>query len=190
MPRKEIDDFMKEVKKKKFVDPITNRLPSNEEQLTAVLVAYHQLGKIDWGNVQLYPIFGNNHGQSMYNLIDANDIIMPEHKLISAEDLASTRWDSCKPDLLFMDQEMKKIILVEAKIDGVFTYGNEPPNGQISRYLEFLQSLCFAQKALILLCPEFNHAWYGERIERACAHLGYPIPAFVMEWENVLDKFH
>ena len=91
------------------------------------------------------------------------------------------------PDLAFTDREVSRLVIVEAKIDSHFTFSDEPPDGQVSRYLEYLAACRIEEKCLVVLCPEFNTSWYAERMKRAVVKLGSIVPTYTMEWEDIFS---
>jgi hypothetical protein len=167
-----------------YKDPFTKLKPRGEEQLTAVFVVMHQMGKIDWRKVRYVPI-GKTPLTPQTGLIEKHDIILPEHRLFQTDDQKSERWANLRPDVFFINKELNKIVLVEAKIDSNFTSGNFPPDSQITRYLEFLESLTIPMKSLILLCPRFNHEWYVERVAHSAEWLHSPVSTYALDWEEV-----
>lgn len=91
------------------------------------------------------------------------------------------------PDLLFTDQEKSHLVLVEAKVDSNFTFSNNPPDGQISRYLEYLDTFKNNAKSLIIITPQFNKDWYYERIKNAIEHSKSATSTYIIEWEDIFE---
>ncbi len=75
--------------------------------------------------------------------------------------------------------------MTSAKIDSHFTFSDDPPDGQVSRYLEFLANSNASQKALIVICPHFNTDWYLERMRSAVDDSKTSIPTYIIEWDGV-----
>jgi hypothetical protein len=74
----------------------------------------------------------------------------------------------------------------QAKVNSHFTYGNRPPDAQLSRQLEYLAALHGDTKTLLPLRPHFNLAWYQERLSWAWNALGNRDRVFVClaTWEE------
>lgn len=184
MPRQEVADWMSEIPES-FSDPIRDIRAQTERELTAVLAMRHQLGYIDWGAVGLIDVRTGTRFGSARQEISPSDMVVSEYPLFSTPGKEADRWGRMMPDLLFTDRSRTHLTLVEAKIDSHFTFSDDPPNGQISRYLEYLENQSFARRALIVVSPYFNVSWYSVRMKAAIDALKSDIPAYVIDWQDI-----
>jgi hypothetical protein len=92
-----------------------------------------------------------------------------------------------RADAIFVSDDWRHTVMIEAKVDSRFTYGDHPPDAQLSRQLEYLSALNGDSKTLLLLCPEFNLDWYKTRLSRAWDALANKAGVFacVATWEDV-----
>jgi len=170
-----------------FSDPLRNIRPKNERELTGVLAIRHHFGKIDWDKVKLFNIHTDKNDSWANKEILSSDIVLAEYPLFSSSEIETSRWGGMMPDLLFTDKEKSHLALVEAKVDSNFTFSNNPPGGQISRYLEYLETFKKNKKSLIVITPRFNKDWYYTRIKNTIEHSQSSIPTYIMEWEDIFD---
>lgn len=186
MPRAEVANWLSEIPES-FSDPIRRIRAQTERELTGVLAMRHQLGLIDWGAVELIPVRTDSHIAAASAEIQQADIVLSEYPLFAAPGNETDRWGRMMPDLLFTDRDRTHLTLVEAKIDSHFTFSDDPPDGQVSRYLEYLAALSIPRKALIVVSPHFNVSWYSVRIKAALDALGSGLPAYVIDWQSIFS---
>lgn len=186
MPRQEVADWVSRIPDS-FSDPIRGLRAQTERELTGVLAMRHQLGQIDWASVPLIDVRTNDGGGRADKAIRATDIVLSEYPLFSRAGRETGRWGGMMPDLLFTDRERSRLTLVEAKIDSHFTFSDNPPDGQVSRYLEYLVEAAIPVKALIILSPDFNVQWYAQRVDAAVRSLKVDIPAYVVDWNAIFS---
>src|SRR5437660_9092147 len=97
----------------------------------------------------------------------ANTLFSPPAESQSSVD----RWGAMAADVVFLSADKQRLTLVESKVDSHFTHGDSPPDGQLSRYLEFLEWLSPRKTCdLLLVFPRCNEDWYTERLRRAVKH--------------------
>ena len=183
MPQDAVERFFESIPPT-FCDPITGIKPSSEMEITAVLLVKHQLKKINWESVRVRGAV-NEEELVASHLIDEQDLSLSEYPLFAKEQHAIDRWGLMTPDLIFMARDISRVSFIEAKVDSEFTHGNTPPNGQASRYLEFLGASGIEDKSLTILCPEFNYEWYRSRLARASNELGNIVPSYILLWEDL-----
>lgn len=183
MPQEAVERFFENIPPT-FCDPITGIRPSSELEITAVLLVKHQLKKIDWASVRVRSAV-NGEVLVASHVIGEQDLSLSEYPLFAKEQRAIDRWGLMTPDLIFMAPDISRVSIIEAKVDSEFTHGNTPPNGQASRYLEFLGASGIKDKSLTILCPEFNYEWYRSRLARASNELDNVVPSYIMSWEDL-----
>jgi hypothetical protein len=98
---------------------------------------------------------------------------------------AIDRWGAMAPDLAFLSTDRQRVTLVECKVDSHFTHDDNPPNGQLSRYLEFLHHLAVKRRGLLLICPACNQDWYAKRLALAADNGSPEVFAMLTTWEKV-----
>lgn len=183
MPRQEVKDFFEQIPSN-FTDPFTNSKPSCERELTAILSVKHQLRQIDWASLDLFNSV-NKERISAAHLVDETNLVFTEYPLFTFTDTAIDRWGQMSSDLLFLRSDLSKCSFIESKVDSEFTHSNEPPDGQISRYLEYLIASEVKEKSFIIICPKFNFEWYRSKLDRASRAISYKIPSYVLLWEDL-----
>jgi hypothetical protein len=187
MPRQEVTKWVSEIPSS-FSDPITGIRAETERELTAVVSIRHQLGLLEWGSVRLLDVISGAERRVSDFEIGVGDMVLSEYPLFAIHGREMNRWGRMMPDLLFTDRECSKLTLVEAKIDNHFTFSDDPPDGQVTRYLEYLESSNAKGRSLIVICPKFNTSWYAERMRNAVVALKSTIPTHVMEWESIMSS--
>jgi hypothetical protein len=168
MPREEIDGFLKSIPSR-FTDPLTDIHPSSERELSAVLAAKHQLRQVRWDAVRLWSRDAPEPDECASSVIEVGDLVFCEYPLFANAGMEVDRWGAMAPDLIFLSTDMQRLTLVECKLDSHFTHADMPPDGQLSRYLEFLCHLPANKRNLLLICPDCNRDWYAKRLWAAAA---------------------
>ena len=187
MPREEIDAFFKTIPAS-FTDPLTGVRPSSERELSAVLAAKHHFKELRWSGIPIRSRFPLEPQGDASSVIHPSDHVFCEYPLFARSQDDINRWGAMAPDLIFLSADRKRVTLVECKVDSPFTHGNNPPNGQLSRYLEFLHHLPVNRRGLLLLCPAFNRDWYAQRLSLAAElRTSADVFAVLATWEQVFD---
>jgi hypothetical protein len=183
MPREEIDGFLKSIPPE-FADPLTKLSPTSERELSSVLAVKHQLKELNWKAVRFRDRKSADVDAS--SVIEADDHVLCEYPLFANNSRpAIDRWGLMAPDLLFFSPDMKRVTLVECKLDSPFTHDNRPPNGQLSRYLAFLSHLK-GKRNLVLLFPRCNLDWYAKRLWDAVNESGSAeVQSYFGLWEDI-----
>lgn len=203
---KDLDHFKEvTIKASGLVDPLTGFRPSTERQLSACLAAAHNEGRLNWSKVILRSPDGSMEAGHA-GFIRPTDSVHREYPLFACDDTiadqagtrtATTvdRWGGdMSADLLFLGKDRSHITMLECKLDSEFTHRNNPPDGQVSRYLEFL---AYVKKrdgraSLILVSPEFNSDWHARRLLEAANHpqsgeASTGVSVFLTTWECIFD---
>jgi hypothetical protein len=187
MPREEIDAFLKLIPPK-FSDVLTGNCPSSERELSAVLAVKHQRSELMWEAVHLWSDSAPEPKVRASSVIAIADHVLCEYPLFSRSAREVGRWGAMAPDLIFFGRDMQRVTLVECKLDSHFTHGDMPPDGQLSRYLEFLCELATSQRSLLLICPACNHDWYAKRLWAAARECkSSDVRVFLARWEHIFE---
>lgn len=184
MPREEIDHFFDTVAASDFSDPITGLHPKCERELSAILAVNHLMGKVQWNQVVAHNVV-KKLGIAASDIVRTEDIVVTEYPLFAQNQAEINRWGQMAPDLVFFGGNNARLVFVEVKVDSHFTHSNEPPDGQVSRYLEFIASTKAAEKALIIICPKCNYDWYKVRLERAANCADSSVTTYIIVWEDL-----
>lgn len=187
MPNQLVDDFFANVPKS-FSDPLTGLPPRCERELSVLFQAKYQLKEMDLSKVEITHTVAESI-LPMSEVLGENFICLSEYPLFAASMEAINRWGSMAPDLVFLNKGTGEVVFVESKVDSHFTHSDEPPNGQLSRYLSFLASTKMRKKSLIVICPQFNYVWYQPRISRAAINHGGGIDTYITTWENIFQLY-
>ena len=184
MPREEIDCFFDTVAASAFSDPITGLHPKCERELSAVLAVKHLMGKVQWNQIIARDVLTQESIPSS-NIVRTQDIAVTEYPLFAQNQDEINRWGQMAPDLVFLDTSNARLVFVEVKVDSHFTHSNNPPDGQVSRYMEFLAATKAVEKALIIICPKCNDDWYSVRLKKAAASASRSVTTYVIIWEDI-----
>jgi hypothetical protein len=185
MPGEEIDAFFEAIPAS-FTDPLTGIRPSSEHELSAVLAAKHQVKKLRWSAVPVrsgFPLKPQGDASSIINRVDH---VFCEYPLFADSQDGINRWGAMKPDLVFLSSDRQVVTFVECKIDSPFTHSDYPPDGQLSRYIEFLHHLPMKRRGILLICPACRQDWYAERLALAAGQKADSgVFAVLTTWEEV-----
>lgn len=197
MPREEIETFLTALPEA-VSDPITGYRPSREVELSAILASYHQRRRIDWqkAKINIWSADGNNFIDD-YNISLPLSTVLQEHgrtlteyPLFAETEKQWNRWGEMSADVFFVTDETARVVLFESKLDSKFTYADYPPDGQLSRLIEYLSHLPqqFEQRFLMLLFPKTNSDWYIKRLQEAAnKHKDNRICIGYATWEDVFE---
>jgi len=176
VPRKEIEEFLDDLPEA-IVDPITGLRPCRETELSAILASYQQQRRIDWKKAGLKIWSQGENGFISEELLlfqTSTALLEPgrtltEYPLFAYEDFHWERWGEMKADIIFVTEKPTAVVLFENKLDSKFTYYDWPPDGQLSRIMQYLSYLAprFEKRFLIVLFPKTNLGWYRERLQKA-----------------------
>jgi len=176
MPRKEIVAFFTALPKI-VSDPITGIRPSREVELSAILATFQQHGRIDWlkAGIRMWSptegdfISDSDTSRPVSAVLSEKGRTLTEYPLFSETDKQWKRWGEMSADVLFVTERPERVILFENKLDSKFTYDDNPPDGQLSRQIEYLIDLPekVEKRFLILTFPETNLEWYVKRLRKA-----------------------
>lgn len=187
MPREEIDAFFETVPAS-FTDPLTGVRARSERELTAVLAVKHHFKELRWSAVPMRSRFPLEPQGDTSSVIDPGDHVFCEYPLFVGSPSDLDRWGGMAPDLLFLSADRQRVTLVECKVDSHFTHSDNPPNGQLSRYLEFLHHAPLSTRSLLLICPACNQDWYAKRLASAAEQARCSeVLAALATWEQVFD---
>ncbi len=187
MPRMDIAAFFSTMSRA-LVDPITGLGPRSEIELSAILAYEHARGTVDWSLAK--PRFvGTAPVEPLSSLLAGPGTVLTEYPLFAAAGPETDRWGQMRGDVVMLSADRSRIVLVEAKVDSHFTYGERPPDAQLARQLDYLASLDQAHKLLILLSPHHNLDWYFERLSWCWSpdYAAARVSACVVCWETLLD---
>jgi hypothetical protein len=168
-------------------DPLTGLSPRCEVELSAIFA--YRLGnqKIAWERVN--PRFTDaKGGTNLADALRAPGSVLAEYPLFANSGHESDRWGQMKADAMFLSHDKSRVVLFEAKVDSLFTYGDSPPDAQLTRQLDYLSSLTCVTRVLVLLCPQFNSDWYWPRLAKCWNGLQRQAGMFacLVTWEDVL----
>lgn len=197
MPSNYVEDFLGKIPKL-TADPLTKCLPKSEVELTAALVRLNTRGLIRWHEVEFHSVAGPRSAKAfalINNDAGSDESHLREMLCPSAETFAeypmcfddikgANRWGGMRADAVIVPRNETAVVLVEAKVDSHFTYGNRPPEGQLSRQIDYLERLD-RKAALLMICPEFNVSWYSERLRDAFDASKKKVVIGVASWEGI-----
>ena len=186
MPRDEIDQFFRVASSSDFLDPLTGLFPSGEPELSAILAIKHLMGKVRWDLISARNVSTQVRIASSRS-VHADDIVVTEYPLFAQKQDEINRWGQMAPDLVFMGRDNSRLVFVEAKVDSHFTHSDIPPDGQVSRYMEFMSSVKADEKEFVLICPRCKDKWYGDRLKMAADAARNRIDVYVIIWEDVFS---
>jgi len=187
MPRPEVDDFFNLLEGKEVRDPLTSLYPGREVELQAIFVYRQARQKIEWSGVAPRFVDASITSSALSSVLSQPGLTLSEYPLFSASGEQTNRWGWMRADAIYMSNDLRHKVMFEAKVDGFFTYAEWPPDGQLSRQLEYLGALKGEIKGLVLLSPKFNVDWYWERLSCAWKALTFRDRMFacVVTWEEV-----
>lgn len=187
MPRAEVAHFFASVADVAR-DPLTGLPPSCEVELSAVFVYQQARGDIDWSRVAPRFVDARIPNAILTDALRQPGLMLAEYPLFSAPGLQTDRWGEMRADAMYVSNDRRIVVMFEAKVDSYFTYGERPPDAQLSRQLEYLASVDGDMKGLVLLSPDFNVDWYFERLSRCWKELRDRDRVFacVAKWEEIL----
>ncbi len=173
----------------KFVDPITGLCPQQgkeEEQLSALLGLFHQEGLIEWNRVKLYTESNKPSGRMSNELIGLKSVVGCEYPLFAKPaSQEETKWGARRADLLFVQEDADRVVLVENKI------GSKLKTEQLAGYLDYLTQCEFSNRFLILLSGRdfFNEDWYSSELRQMLAkkQLNVSVKSYLIYWEEVFS---
>ena len=186
MPREEIDQFFEVAASSAFYDHLTGLRPSCERELSAILAFRHLSGKVRWDLIPARNVLTHERIFSS-KIVFADDIVLAEYPLFAQKQDEINRWGQMAPDLIFLGGDNSRLVFVEAKVDSHFTHSDSPPDGQVSRYLEYMDSVKADEKVLVIICPRCNDEWYGDRLKWAADAAQNGINVYVIVWEDVFS---
>ena len=188
MPRDEVEAFYDRLANVAR-DPLTNQAPRCEIELTAAFVVRQAQKKIDWSLVHPRFVRASPTDFSFAEVLSGGGLVFSEYPLFAASGQQSNRWGQMRADAVIVSGDWRHTVMIEAKVDSYFTYGDRPPDAQLSRQLDYLAALNGDSKTLLLLCPNFNLTWYETRLSWAWDALTNKAGVFacVATWENVFN---
>ena len=188
MPREEVGRFFERAARIALArDPLTNLPPRREVELSAVFVYRQSRREIDWSRVTPRFVEPSAPRSTLNRALSQPGLVVAEYPLFAASGEDTNRWGEMRADAMYMSNDLRHKVMFEAKVDSYFTYGEWPPDAQLSRQLEYLQKLSGESKGLVLLSPQFNADWYWQRLSRSWIALGNRDGMFacVVMWEEV-----
>jgi hypothetical protein len=188
MPREEVDQFFERLPVH-VVDPLTLLRPRRETELSAAFVVAQSRQAIPWPQVQPEYVSGGLQVPDLKVILSQPGLTLAEYPMHSSSGNSTTRWGDMRADAIFLPHTLRAVVMFESKVDSHFTYSDEPPDGQLSRQLEYLASLPLPVRWLVVVCPSFNLAWYGPRLTRAwqASAEGRSVSVCAVTWEAVLS---
>ena len=187
MPREDVDQFFDRLPVH-VVDPLTLLRPKRETELSAAFVVAQSRQAIPWPRIQPEYVSGELQVPDLNLMLSKPGLTLAEYPMQSSAGMSASRWGDMRADVVFLPDTSRAVVMFEAKVDSHFTYSDEPPDGQLSRQLEYLASLPLPVRWLVVICPCFNLGWYGPRLTRAwqASIDGRKVSACVVTWEAVL----
>lgn len=193
MPSELVEDFYGRLPTL-TADPLTGYLPKSEIELSAALVRQNGRGRIRWSKVRFHAsaVPGDEVQSSeaqvdvgsryLRGILCAESETFAEYPMSFSGSAEVNRWGGMRADALILTD--KSVVLIEAKVDSHFTYGDKAPDGQLSRQIEFLKRTG-RMAALLLICPEFNLEWYKKRLFDAFENSKAKVAVGLATWEDV-----
>ena len=173
-----------------FVDPVTGEAPSCEEELSAILSYFHQVGRIEWKRVQLKNVMKPQETVPASEVIANSDIVLTEYHLVACDQSQIEVWGGMPAYLLFLARDGRRVVLLENKIGSKFTYGVDPKDGQVARQLRYLLASVPRQCIYIFLSSGrlLDQGWYIKEVSEAIRldDRANKICGYIMRWEDVL----
>lgn len=191
MPRDEVDHFF-DCLPSHVIDPLTGLRPKSETELSAAFVIAQTQQRVRWPDITPATMSPNATDTALRQLLGKPGHTFAEYPLQCRPGISADRWGQMRADALFWPVQNDGVVMFEAKVDSHFTYSDSPPNGQLSRQIEYLQSLALPQKWLVVICPEFNLDWYGTRLLRAWNHFPAKpsVSVCTVTWEAIFASQH
>jgi hypothetical protein len=188
MPSEWVEEFFRNLPAS-VLDPFTKLPPTQETELSAALIVAQSRQRIAWDRIEPSFLSQGADVRELRKILGSPGQMFAEYPLHSGSSAALNRWGNMRADAMVLSSGLDSVVMFESKVDSHFTYYDEPPDGQLSRQLEYLVSLSIPKRWLVLVCPSFNVPWYAPRLERAwqaCAGRE-GVSACVVTWEAVLS---
>jgi len=180
---------------KKFIDPITGKGPTSEVALSCLLVLYQNKRLINWNAVPLYNLDRGREGTGN-ELFSIDGYTFSEYALLCPTEEDVKDWGNMRADIMHFNNnldKLDKVVLIENKIGGVFTFGSRPEDGQLARQLKYLMKYCSGESYLVVLTLEdmYKHGWYINEFKETVRFHKPPknIKCRMMLWEDIINYF-